>query len=144
MDNVRLLPADRVPSLLACTRCGRAERPWDQIAGKAYCPDCQEALIIGEAPPLKEPTEPRHCAVCDHTGTVCYVTFPLALASAVAVDLCPEHLRGLLGRRLGPNAFHQLRRQFQSVGVAVDNVFLMHEAFYDAYGRALQPAVEVI
>ena len=71
-----------------------------------------------------------------------YADFPLHLGRAVEMDLCPEHLRGLLGRRLGAHAFQQLR-QLAKVGVKVENVFLLHEAFYDRSGLALQPAREV-
>jgi hypothetical protein len=110
------------------------------MAGKPYCPNCQEALALGEGPPLIERTEKKTCAVCSHTGTLCYLTFPLHARRALEFDLCPEHLRALLGRRLGPHAFHQLGRQLQGLGIGVEDVFLLHGAFYDCQGRALQPA----
>jgi hypothetical protein len=70
------------------------------------------------------------------------MSFPLQQRDAVAINLCPEHLRGLIGRRLGPYAFHQLRRQLKRVGIGSEHVFLLHRAFYDSQGRALQPALE--
>ena len=60
----------------------------------------------------------------------------------VEIDLCAEHIRALAGRRLGPHAFEQLRQQLYSLGLEVAQIFLLHEAFYDAHGRALQPALE--
>ena len=48
---------------------------------------------------------------------------------------------GLIGRRLGPFAYHQLRRQLAALGLDADDVFLLHDTFYDVQGRALQPAV---
>jgi hypothetical protein len=142
MESVRLVAADSISTPLPCCRCGQAERSWDRIAGKAYCPNCQEALALGEAPPLVERTEKNRCAVCNRLGTVCFHTFPLRGPDPVAVDLCPEHLRGLIARGLGPQAFHQIRRRLQSLGLAADEIFLLHGAFYDSHGRALQPANE--
>jgi hypothetical protein len=67
---------------------------------------------------------------------------PLNSRRPVEIDLCAEHIRALAGRRLGPHAFEQLRQQLYSLGLEVAQIFLLHEAFYDANGRALQPAVE--
>ena len=143
MDRLRLAPAHSIPPLRPCCRCGNAEGCWDRIAGKAYCPDCQEMLVVGEADPLVEPTERRRCAVCNCVGTVCFHTFPLQAPTPVAMDLCPEHLRGLLGRCLSAFAFCQLQRQLERVGVPVQDLFLLHEAFYTSQGQALQPAIEL-
>jgi hypothetical protein len=129
-------------STLPCCRCGQADRYWDRIAGKPFCPNCQEALVLGEAPPLIERTEKNHCAVCTQFGTVRYWTLPLHAETGVEMDLCAEHLRCLLGRRLGPHAFQQLRRQLEQMDVGVEDVFLLHGAFYDRFGRALRPAGE--
>src|SRR5207245_632468 len=142
MDSVRLAPPDTCFPPVRCCRCAGDDRRWDRIVGKPYCPSCQEALAVGEAEPLMERTEWKACAACGRRGTVCLVTFPLESARPVELDLCPEHLRAFLGRRLGPHAFHQLRRQLALLGVEVAEVFLLHGAFYDANGRALQPAVE--
>jgi len=144
MDSLRMVPTDSIPALVTCCRCAGGERRWDRIAGKAYCPNCQELLAVGEAPPLVERAEKQRCAVCDQIGTVCFQSFPLQGATAVEMDLCAEHLRGLLGRQLGPHAFHQLRRKLHVVGIAVDDIFLLHGAFYDHQGQALQPAIETI
>jgi hypothetical protein len=143
MDSLRIVPRDSIALNLPCCRCRRGERCWDRIAGRAYCPNCQEMLAVGEGPPLIEHTEKHRCAVCNRVGTVCFHSFPYQAVRAVAIDLCPEHLRCLIGRRLGPYAFNQLRRQLHRAGVAVDELFLLHGAFYDNQGKALHPAVEL-
>jgi hypothetical protein len=67
----------------------------------------------------------------------------LQASTPVEIDLCPEHLRGLLGRRLSAPAFGQLRRRLQQLGLDVERIFLLHDAFYDPQGKALQPAFEL-
>jgi len=98
--------------------------------------------VLGLSAPLAVRTEKNQCAVCSRVGTVRYLTFPLQASTAVEIDLCAEHLRALLGRRLGPYAFHQLRRRLHVLGLGVELIFLLHDAFYDDYGHALQPAAE--
>jgi hypothetical protein len=142
MDSIRLAPIDSTFPQLACCRCSDDHRPWDRIAGKTYCPNCLEGLAMGEGDPLVERTDRRRCAVCHHQGTVRYMTFPLNSRRPVEFDLCSEHLRGMVGRRLGPHAFEQLRHQLYGLGLDVAQIFLLHEAFYDGSGRALQPAWE--
>jgi hypothetical protein len=142
MDSLRTAPSQVTSTVLSCCRCDSPEQNWDRIAGKAYCPECQEALILGLTAPLTERTEENTCAACGRKGTVRYLTFPLQSSTAIEIDLCPEHLRCLLGRRLGPYAFHQLRRRLHLLGLGVQLIFLLHEAFYDENGRALQPAQE--
>lgn len=142
MDNMRLAPADSVFPRNACCRCADDSRPWDRISGKTYCPSCLEALAVGEAEPIMERTDRRRCAVCHYLGTVRFLTFPLHSRRPIETDLCAEHLRALVGRRLGPHAFEQLRRQLYGLGVETSDIFLLHDAFYDENGRALQPAGE--
>lgn len=142
MDRIRLSPLDTSSTGLLCSRCVAGEHRWDRIADLAYCPNCQEALAQGEAPPLVLRTEVRRCAVCARKGTVRFLTFPLNANAAVEIDLCGEHLRGMLGRRLGPYAFHQLQRQLRTVNLKTEDVFLLHSEFYDNKGKALRPAVE--
>lgn len=142
MDSLRLAPAESVFPRIPCCRCGDGSRWWDRIAGKTYCPHCLEALALGEAAPMVERTERRRCAVCHHQGTLRYLTFPLHSRRPIEMEMCAEHLRALVARRLGPHSFEQLRRQLFGLGIEVKDVFLLHEAFYDEYGRALQPAVE--
>jgi hypothetical protein len=142
MESLRLAPSQSRPKETACCRCAIRKRNWDRIAGKAYCPECQEALVLGLAAPLSERTERKECAACGRVGTVCFLTYPLQASTPVEMDLCPEHLRALLGRRLGPYAFHQLRRRLHLLGLGVELIFLLHDAFYDGEGRALQPATE--
>ena len=142
MDSLRLAPADSVFPRIACCRCGDDHRPWDRIAGKTFCPNCLELLALGESDPLIERSDRRRCAVCHHLGTLRYLTFPLHSRRPVEIDLCAEHLRGLVARRLGPHAYEQLRRQLAALDLHPAEVFLLHDAFYDTNGRALQPAGE--
>jgi len=140
MECVRIGPVQNKPEMLPCCRCCATGGKWDRIAGKAYCPECQEALIQGLSEPLREPTQRNSCAACARLGTVTFLTFPLRSSAPVEMDLCPEHLRCLIGRRLGPFAFHQLRRRLIKLGLGVEMIFLLHDAFYDNSGQALQPA----
>jgi len=144
MESLRLALPDTVPPDLACSRCGAEASGWDRILEDAICPSCEERLAVGDGPALVAKAERKRCTVCHAMGTVRFVTFPLHSNRPVVMELCGEHLRALLGRRLGVNAFHQLRRQLQDVGIAVGEIFLLHEAFYDGHGQALQPAVEAI
>ena len=142
MDSLRLAPGDSIFPKIPCCRCGDQSRWWDRIVGKTYCPNCLECLALGEGDPVVEKTDRKRCAVCHHLGTVRYVTFPLHSRRPIEMELCAEHVRALIARRLGPHAFEQLRRQLCALGMEVAEVFLLHEAFYDDHGRALQPAVE--
>jgi hypothetical protein len=139
MERVRLAAVAKEEALIVCCRCNRGGGRWDRLADQAFCPHCQEALALGEADPLVVPTTKNRCAICDHVGTVRFLTFPLQSPDAVELDLCPEHVRGMVGRHLGPFAYHQLRRQLDAMGIQVNDIFLLHEAFYDLYGRALHP-----
>jgi hypothetical protein len=142
MNRLRMIPSESTATVMACCRCREPHQRWDRIADKAYCPNCEESLVMGEAPPLVERTERHACAVCGQVGTVRYQTFPLRSAAPVEIDLCPRHLRSMVGRRLTPTAFHHLRRQLRAVGLESEDIFLLHGAFYDLNGRALQPAIE--
>jgi hypothetical protein len=122
-----------------CSRCRATGCPWDRIAGKPICPDCQEMLALGEGEPLVERLCPRTCSLCPHCGTVPYVTFPLRARAPLEIDLCPEHFHALLGRRLDRYAFRRLGRHLQALGLSPHQVFLLHEAFYDEHGHPLQP-----
>jgi hypothetical protein len=142
MSGVRRAPAESVPIVSECCRCGRAGRRWDRIAGRAYCPNCEEALAQGEGQPLRARLILAPCSVCHGERTVIFHTFPPEGAAPVEMDLCPEHLRGLLSRRLGAHAFHQLQRQLRLLDVAASDIFLLHEEFYDPHGRARHPIYE--
>jgi hypothetical protein len=125
-----------------CCRCGASALGWDRINGKPYCPNCEEAIVLGESEPLVETTLRRPCSACHTVGAVTLQLFPRQSSQPLEVDLCPEHLRRLLARRLGKAAYAELRRQLSCLGVEVHEIFLLHEAFYDSFGRALQPAQE--
>ena len=139
MESLRLVTPDTAEAAEPCCRCGAAGQAWDRLAGSAFCPDCEETLARGDGPPLVARTERRACCVCDRHGTVRYRTQPLHSAALLELDLCPEHFRALLGRSLGPFAYQQLCRQLRALRVGVEQVFLLHDAFYDPHGRALQP-----
>lgn len=142
MTGLRFLTAERVQLQVPCCRCKAPGLGWDRIGGKAYCPDCQESLVCGATRPLIERTEAHPCCVCNREGSLCYLTFPLQSTTPVEIHLCGRHLRDLLARRLAPDAFGRLREQLDELRLEVGSIFLLHDAFYDADGRALQPATE--
>jgi hypothetical protein len=142
MHAIRLVPRQQVVTE-ACSGCRRSRQRWDRIAGKPYCPNCEEELILGIAESLCERTERKACVICSRLGTVRYLTFPLGATPPLEMDLCPKHLRGLLARSLKQYPFRELQRKLRCVGLEVKQVFLLHDAFYDADGYALQPAIEV-
>jgi hypothetical protein len=143
MEGLRLVSAAGLNPHVACIRCQATGCPWDRVAGKAICPDCQEAIALGEAEPLVERLERGACcAVCQRAGSVRFLSFPLHHSQALELELCPEHFRGLLGRRLDRKSFRRLRQHLEGLGITVQQVFLLHEAFYDAGGRPLQPVPE--
>jgi hypothetical protein len=129
------------PAAVPCSRCAAGSRQWDRIAQKAYCPSCQERLVLGETEPLTERVERRRCVVCGRIGTVRFATYPIKAKRPVEMDICGEHLRSLLGRTLGAFAFHQLRRQLRNVRLQTEDIFLLHGAFYNGEGKALRPAL---
>jgi hypothetical protein len=142
MDGLRTLTGGE-ETTADCSRCRATGCPWDQIGGVRICPDCQETLIRGDGAPLSIAAEPRRCAACGSVGTVPFVTVPLR-AKPVVIDLCPTHLRGLLRRSLDSAAFLELARQLHAAGLVPGRIFLLHEAFYDRHGQALQPVPEAV
>jgi hypothetical protein len=143
MARARKIPVNSASAHLPCSRCQATGCHWDQVAGKPICPDCQEGLAQGVGEPLIERTEKKPCVVCGRVGSLRFVTVPLEFRAAVEMDLCGDHVRALIGRRLNARAFQNLRGQLQDLGLKAEQVFLLHEAFYDRHGRALQPAREV-
>lgn len=107
------------------------------------CPDCQETLLRGEGEPLLLRRERKCCAICAREGTIPYLTFPLHESEPIEIDLCPSHLRDLMARRLTRRSYQRLRRQLNLFGLAVEQIFLLHESFYDETGTALRPLPEV-
>lgn len=138
---VHRVPAEQGVESIPCYSCGRTSNPWDRIAGKCYCHDCLEELAAGEADPVIERVQSIRCSICHHLGCLPYLTFPLHSQRPVEINLCSEHLRRLIGRCLGPTAFEMLRHQLSKIGLDVGSIFLLHEAFYDRYGRALMPVL---
>jgi hypothetical protein len=143
MDGLRVVAGGCVSPLDPCCRCRAGGCQWDRINGLPYCPDCQESLIQGHGHPLTLRTDSRPCAACGRGGAVRFLTFPLGRQEPVEIDLCPAHFRALLARSLGPVTYARLRRQLGELGLPPSAIFLLHEAFYDDEGQALQPAVEV-
>jgi hypothetical protein len=138
MNGLRTLLADEEAAPNECVRCRATGCPWDRIGDTAICPDCQELLIRGEGDPLRLNLELRCCVACGSKGTVPFVTVPLRYR-ALAIDLCATHIRNLLSRRLDRAAFLELARELQAIELSPGRIFLLHEAFYDRHGRALQP-----
>src|SRR4051812_6255724 len=106
MDGVRVVTGAS-EGRVSCDRCQATGCPWDRIAGRPICPDCQELLTLGEGDPLVVGLRPLNCAICDQRGTVPYCTYPLRSSAAVEIDLCPEHFRALLGRCLDTYSFRR-------------------------------------
>ena len=142
MSAMRMVRDASVMPRSPCSRCGAIGCHWDHLVGRPLCPDCQEALLRGNAEALVLRRERRGCAVCEQIGTVRYLTFPLHEPEPIEIDLCPAHLRDLMGRRLSRRAFRRLRRQLNLLGLAVEQIFLLHESFYDESGTALRPMTE--
>ena len=143
MDDVREVAAETPAAPVPCVHCRATGSTWDRVAGLPFCPDCQERLAHGETEALRLRAAPRPCAVCRHPGSVPFRTHPLRAAAPVEFDLCAVHFRALFRRGLDHAAFHHLVRKLRRVGVTPGQVFLLHEAFYDRHGRALQPVPDV-
>ena len=143
MASLRLAPWQCKSSSAPCSRCGNDERDWDRLAALVLCTECQESLVLGRAAPLRLRTGSKPCAACLSPGTISFLTFPLHSRVPVEMNLCGPHLRSLLSRKLAAPAFNRLRRRLSEVGIDVQRVFLLHRAFYDTHGRALQPAPEL-
>jgi hypothetical protein len=143
MAGLRKATPAAAPTHLPCSRCQATGCRWDQIAGKSMCPDCQESLAQGSGEPLIERTEKKPCAICGRVGALRLVTYPLNQRAAVEIDLCADHFRSLLGRKLNARAYLSLRGQLDKLGLRTEQIFLLHEAFYDEHGKALQPAKEL-
>src|SRR5262249_34467822 len=122
MERLRIPSLEQATNLLPCCRCALGERHWDRIASKPFCPNCQEMLVMGESDPLIERAETRRCLVCGRIGTLRYLTFPQHARTPVEMDICGEHLRCLLARRLGPFAFHQIRRQLRKLRLQPEDI----------------------
>lgn len=139
MEGLRMVPGEGATRLAPCTRCRASGCPWDRVAGRPICPDCQEQLALGEGEPLVERLRKDPCAACGEVGTVSFLTYPLHSPDPLQLDLCPQHFHALLGRRLDRYAFRRLSRQLDRLGLSARQVFLLHEAFYDPRGYPLQP-----
>lgn len=139
MDAVRFIPPDAIDPEEPCRRCGSSGCRWDRLGRVPVCPQCQEDLAQGLAGPFVARADRCPCAACGHVGAVSFLTYPLGSRAAVEIDLCPDHFRALLGRALEPSAYRVLRRALQRLRLTPRNVFLLHEAFYDDLGQALQP-----
>lgn len=142
MEGLRMVNGTGHSPLAPCCRCQATGCPWDRIGENVICPDCQEQLVMGEGDPLVEKLRNNCCAVCNHLGTVRYLTFPLHAREPMEIDLCPEHFHAFIARRLDRSAFRILGRRLQTLGLSARQVFLLHEAFYDDRGHPIQPVPE--
>lgn len=140
MNTIRFVKHD-LPGC-CCSRCGQGPRAWDRVAGKPICAGCQEALAFGDGEPLIERPQPVPCVICEKRGSLCFHTVPQEAQLAIEFDLCGLHLAALLSRRLTQPAFLQLQRRLRAAGVQVEQIFLLHDAFYDLNGRAIEPTHE--
>lgn len=142
MEGLRVVTASGHSTVAACSRCEATGCPWDRIGDQPICPDCQEQLALGEGQPLVERLIPNRCLICQQIGTVRYLTYPLHSRDPLAIDLCTGHFHDYMGRRLDRYAYRTLSRGLQALGLSVKQVFLLHEAFYDERGHAIQPVPE--
>ena len=137
-------PASRPP----CSHCNfPGIALFDRVGDVVVCPDCQALAVRGELSPALALSlnVGRACLFCNQTGTIPFVTWPLHGERALEFDLCPDHLRALLGRRLEPDQLRQVHRHLYSIGLQPRQVFLLCEAFYDeATGKALLPVPEQV
>ena len=144
MEGVRLISADGIDRNAPCSQCEATGCQWDRIVDLPFCPDCEEKLAAGEGASLVIRAQKVPCAICDRLGTVPFRFFPLHAKKVLELHLCADHFRALLGRRLGPMAFQVLQRRLQKLRLRADQVFLLHEVFYDSLGRALQPVDDLV
>ena len=123
---------------------GARVHPGDRIVDLPFCPDCEESLAQGQGASLVIRAQKLPCAICDRLGSVPFRTAPLHGETVLEMYLCGEHFRALLGRRLGPLAFQVLQRRLDRLHLNVEQIFLLHDGFYDALGRALQPIDDLV
>src|SRR5690348_2293983 len=91
MTGLRIVAGTGEVPIIPCIRCQADGCPWDRIADKPICPDCQEKLALGEGPPLVEkPDGANCCAICGQAGTVRYLTYPLHLKEPLEIELCAD------------------------------------------------------
>lgn len=127
---------------VACSRCRNQERLWDRVGSRTYCPGCQEAILLGEHEPLRERVQRGVCLICSCERIVRFVTYPLHRQQGIEMELCPGHLRELLGRRLKAGAYFQVVRRLRHLGLKANEVFLLHDEFYDHDGLARLPVAD--
>ncbi len=143
MEGLRWLHGQITSTHQPCSRCQASGCPWDYLAGKPVCPDCQELLARGEGEPLIERAERSPCVICQEIGVLRLQTVPLNGPGPLEIDLCGSHLQALLRRRLDRIAFGELSTRLGELGVRPNEIFLLHEAFYDELGHPLQPVPEL-
>ena len=126
-----------------CERCSWLMAGYhDRIGNHILCSACIEAIASGTGKVLQVATIKVRCTVCLHDGTVPYFTFSKNSQKEVKIlglSLCSEHFQDYIARRLTPEAFHQIAKMLVVADLTPEDVFLLHHAFYDAYGHALHP-----
>jgi hypothetical protein len=142
MDSIRLLPEDK-KAPKPCSRCDNNGHYWDRIAGRVYCHNCLEDIAAGMTHHIAEPSEPRKCAAKTSTcsfGTLRFFTYLLGTQTPIEIDLCGKHLRELISRDM-VYAHHVLRTELAKFQIDIEQIFLLHGAFYDARKGPLLPVV---
>ena len=118
---------------------------------------CGDVAEVKSGPGFYKARNSELRAVMRRNGDLAHHTSPNVDVAAIQLDdlamECDDSLQYLLAflmlrvcvilRRLNARAFQNLRGQLQDLGLKAEQVFLLHEAFYDRHGRALQPAREV-
>lgn len=122
-----------------CGLCGARGCPWDLLDEIPVCPDCEEALALGEAAPLALPLQAGDCAGCGAGGTVPYATYPRHCKRPLDVPLCAPCFRALLGRRLRQDAHARLSAWLALRALRTEDVFLLSGAYYDETGLMTDP-----
>ena len=119
MESLRLAPADSIFPKIPCSRCADHSRGGTGSSAKPIARTASKRWRGERRSPLWKKPIAGVVAICHHLGTVRYVTFPLHSRRPVEMELCSEHLRALIVRRLGPHGFEQLRRQLHNLGIEV-------------------------
>lgn len=136
--SIRSIKASAKP----CCRCGANNNVWDKVGPHPICYECQEKLAANACEVWRFATRHGRCAVCDEAQVVPFASLPVHAGKALEIELCGQHLRDVLGRRLSKRAFRVLRAVLEDAGISTGEIFLLHGAFYNERGNALQPVEE--
>lgn len=140
---IRVYLENQVFAMPPCVNCGDNSCHWDLVGGAPFCPSCLEDVAMGEdCGALTIRSSPAHCVICGQRGTIPFASFPRNWNRPIEFDLCGYHARSVIARALGPQAVGKLRIVLCGMGIDPESIFLLHDAFYDKHGVALQKAIE--